>query len=107
MSRLADLPQRAPAKRPIGAVGAFAFLNEREQAPEPITLRAVDAETLHGAVASWTEQGHAITFGRTSDGGAVSVTLLAGGQRKSRYFPDVAELESFLQLIAQSAGNLR
>lgn len=100
MSRLAELPQRAPARRFPPPPGAFAFLAGREEPKEPVTLANVDADGLKAAIAAWTDQGHAITFGRTSDGGAISVSLLAGGQRKSQYFPDIAALEDFLALVA-------
>lgn len=104
MSRLAELPQRAPARRLSTPAGAFAFLAGKQEEREPISLRNCDPEQLHAAIAAWTDQGHAITFGRTSDGGAVSVSLLAGGQRKSQYFPEVAALEDFLALVARSVS---
>lgn len=82
----------------------FAFLGSAPAASGSMTLAPVDAETLRDCVAAWTARGHAITFGLTSDGGAASVTLLAGGQRQSRYFTEVADFEDFLKVVTAGAN---
>lgn len=78
---------------------AFGFLNETPRSDAPFELMPVDAEGLRDAIAIWTGLGHAITFGRTQDGGAMGVHLHAGGERRSRYFGTVAELEDFLATV--------
>lgn len=99
MSRQADAQLPVRRQRPALRQGAFSFLVDEPTAGEPVSLTNVDAETLRDAIALWTELGHAITIGRTSDGGAVGVHLLAGGERKSRYFTDIAMLEDFLVTV--------
>lgn len=96
MGRQAEalVPVRAAPRRPAG--NPFAFLAATEPDTEPVSLGTVDAETLRDAIVSWVELGHAITIGKTSDGGAIAVTLLAGGQRTSKYYADVAAFEDFL-----------
>jgi hypothetical protein len=74
----------------------FAGLGDGVQSTDHFDLLPVDAECLRDAIAAWTGRGYAITFGRTGDGGAMGVHLLAGGDKRSRYFSDVSELEDFL-----------
>lgn len=91
-------------RRPRARQTAFDFIEEVKGMAVSIDMAAVDSDTLADAIASWTGRGYAITFGRTSDGGALGVHLLAGGEKRSRYFTDVAELENFLQVIAGRGG---
>jgi hypothetical protein len=67
-------------------------------------LAEVDAETLHAAITRWTDCGYAITFGRTGDGGAIGVHLLAGGEKRSKYFSTAAECEDFLTSVPGPVG---
>lgn len=82
---------------------AFAFLGGPAKAEGAVDLLPVDAECLRDAVASWVALGHAITIGRTADGGAIGVHLLANGEKSSRYFSTIAELEDFLTLVRDGA----
>lgn len=104
MSRMAPEPQRRIAQVRAPKQGAFGFLGDDKADREPVSLATVDAETLRDAIVAWTELGHAITLGRTSDGGAIAVNLLAGGQRRSKYFADLAALEDFLVTVRDGAG---
>lgn len=90
-------PKKPPPHNP------FTFLASPGAAKEPVSLLHCDAETMRDGVAFWLDLGHAITFGMTSDGGAVAITLLAGGHRASRYFTDIAALEEFLLAIRDEA----
>ena len=103
MSRQAEAQVPVRRQMPRPRQGAFAFLADAPAADEPVSLVNVDADTLRDAIAFWTALGHAITIGRTSDGGAVGVHLLAGGQRKSQYFTDLALLEDFLVTVRDGA----
>lgn len=99
MPREAPVPQSRGARSPQTPQGAFAFLGDTGTRREPISLATVDADLMKDAIQRWTDLGHAITIGRTSDGGAVAISLLAGGQRRSKYFSDLSELEDFLTSV--------
>lgn len=64
----------------------------------------VSADTLAQAVAHWTEGGHAITFGCTSDGGALSISLLSGGKPFKLYAATAEEAEALLERVAGLPG---
>ena len=91
-------------KRPRLQQSAFAFLGESQERGALFDFEPVDADGLHDAIASWVNQGYAISFGRTSDGGACGVHLHANGDKKSFYFGTVAELEDFLSRVRAPGG---
>jgi hypothetical protein len=78
---------------------AFAFLGEQTAKGTAFPLREIAPESLHGAVVRWCGSGCAISFGLSGDGGAFGVHLIAGGQKRSRWFGTVAELEDFLSTV--------
>lgn len=67
-----------------------------------VSWRECDAECLLAAIAAVTEAGHALTFGRTSDGGALSVTLLAGGTPHKLYPSTAAQAEDLMSRLAHT-----
>jgi hypothetical protein len=61
----------------------------------------VDGDLLRECVERVTNRGDAVLFGRTSDGGALSVQILTGGKAEKFYVTDASELLELLQgLIA-------
>jgi hypothetical protein len=96
MGRQAEALVRTARPRPRAVQSPFSFLADTPADSEPVSLATVDAETFRDALAVWTSLGHAITIGRTSDGGAIAITLLASGHRTSKYFADLALFEDFL-----------
>jgi hypothetical protein len=56
-------------------------------------------DDLVAAVVSWTTRGGAIVLGTTSDGGALSVTLLQDGERFKLYAANKDELSRLLTQI--------
>lgn len=74
----------------------LATLFGEETSAKPFDWTHAHPDELAAAVVRWTDLGNAITFGRTSDGGAVSVTLLAGGQRHKLYAADEDALSAIL-----------
>ena len=99
MSRQADGPvqPKNPYRSAPGLdLGALLGVQPKKQA---LSWDHVDAEALKEAVAHWTSGGHAITFGVTSDGGALSISLLAGGKPYKLYASDPDELASLLERI--------
>jgi len=67
-----------------------------------MTWDMADAELLQRAVTEWCAGGHAITFGVTSDGGALSISLLAGGKPYKVYASSPDELNELLSRIGQT-----
>lgn len=55
---------------------------------------------LHDCVVAITDAGDAVTFGRTSEGGAYYVGVLADGQLEKFYLADVDLLVECLQGLA-------
>jgi len=96
MGRQAEalVPARPAPRRAVQS--PFAFLADVEPDKEPVSLLQTDAETMRDAIAFWVDLGNAITVGKTSDGGAIAITLLAGGQRTSKYYTDLDTFEQFL-----------
>ena len=99
MGRQAEAQAAAGWRKPPSSPPAFAFLGDAGNKREPISLATVDADLARDAIARWTDLGHAITIGRTGDGGAIAISLLAGGARRSMYYSDLAELEDFLAVL--------
>lgn len=67
--------------------------------PGAMSWADADASLLAAAISHWTSGGHAITFGVTSDGGALSISLLSGGKPYKLYASDPDELASLLERI--------
>lgn len=67
-----------------------------------VSWRDVDPESMVAAVAAITEAGHAITFGRTSDGGALSLTLLVAGTPHKVYPTSAGQAEDLLSRLAHT-----
>lgn len=63
----------------------------------------VNPEKIARAVVSVVNAGDAITFARTSDGGAYSVTVLDNGRKHFHRKPTVEEIEQELTEIAEDA----
>lgn len=67
---------------------------------EVIDWDAADPHQLLAAIVNWTRGGNAVTFGRTSDGGALSLTLLHDGERLKRYASNAEDLAQLLSALA-------
>lgn len=65
---------------------------------------AADPQQLLAAIVNWTRAGNAVTFGRTSDGGALSLTLLCGGERLKRYASNADDVAQLLRALAGAGG---
>lgn len=71
-----------------------------ETVARPVSFAQVEAQLLVDALQNWTSRGYAITLSRTSDGGAISISLLAGEWRKKLYAGHPDELTSILERVA-------
>lgn len=66
-----------------------------------VTWMDADPQMLLAAVAAVTEDGAALLFSRTSDGGALALTVLVDGAAHKLYPASVAELREALQLLVK------
>jgi hypothetical protein len=57
-----------------------------------VSYSQIEGATLRECVTRVTERGDAILFGRTSDGGALSIQVLTGGKAEKFYVSDASEL---------------
>lgn len=62
---------------------------------------AIEATSLRGAIDGVTRQGAAIMFGRTSDGGALSVCILDGDTKIKEYPHTAEEAQAVLAAILE------
>jgi hypothetical protein len=83
---------------------AFAFMGDVQANGRGFPVEEVSPDSLHGAVARWVSSGHAISFGLSGDGGAFGVHLIAAGEKRSKWFGHVAELEDFLSTVPGPSG---
>lgn len=66
-----------------------------------LSWRDASAELLREAIASATEDGAALLVSKTSDGGALTIHVLAGGTTHKLYPATEQELSEALQLIVK------
>ena len=96
MSRLLDL--KSPRPREISGRGsAFRPLIERQGQFGPTSLLTDNGSSHWGLICEFVDQGHAISIGRTKDGGAISVTLYLGEERFRSYAHSADELEELFE----------
>jgi len=63
-----------------------------------------DPRLLHLVIASVVDNGDALVFGRTRDGGAVVLTILSGDDKHKFYSTNNAELADNLNMIRREYG---
>lgn len=87
---------------PNPAVSKYAALAERN-GTGAVSWEEVDGRLIKSALVAATEDGCALIFSKTSDGGALSLTVLAGTDRNKLYAKSVEIAESQLrELVALS-----
>jgi hypothetical protein len=67
------------------------------------TWEEADPDTVWRTICEVTEAGDALTFSRTRDGGAVTLTVLSGDQRVRQYATGAEEIAELLQLVREAA----
>lgn len=87
---------------PNPAVSKYARLAEGNAA-SAVSWEEVNGPVLKGAIVAASEDGCALILGKTSDGGALSLTLLGPGQPVKRWFKSRELAESFLHEIIATA----
>lgn len=89
---------------PNPAVSKYAGLAEAS-GTGAVTWEEVNGPLLKQAIVAATEDGCALILSKTSDGGALSITVLAGPERIKKYAKSADLANSVLQeLIALSKG---
>lgn len=63
-----------------------------------------DPKLLHLVIAAVVDNGDALVFGRTRDGGAVVLTILSGDEKHKFYSTNNGELNDNLNLIRREYG---
>jgi hypothetical protein len=101
MSRVDSISETRRLSRVPPSKAAFAFLAGDDPGGDQFPLEQISPDMLLRAVVRWCGAGYALSFGLSADGGALGVHLLAGGQRRSKWFQNVAELEDFLATIPE------
>lgn len=84
------------AARGNGAQNVYAALHSANQ-PAAVSYGGIDGNVLRECVELVTAHGDAILFGRTTDGGALSIQVLSGGEAAKFYVTDVSELFELLE----------
>lgn len=87
------------------ASGKYAAALHRETRKSPVRWSDVDGPSIKAAVHAVTAAGDAITFGRTTDGGALSVTVLSGPDRLKDYANDAEQAADLLVRIMEAANS--
>lgn len=89
---------------PNPAVSKYARLAESDAA-NVVSWEEVDGRLIKAAIVSASEDGCALILGKTSDGGALSLTLLGPGAPVKRWFKSADLAESFLHEVIALAGS--
>lgn len=87
---------------PNPAVSKYARLADHADTGT-VTWEEVSGPLLKSAIVAASEDGCALILGKTSDGGALSLTLLGPGQPVKRWFKSKELAESFLHEVIATA----
>lgn len=88
---------------PNPAVSKYAVLAEGNGAGA-VSWEEVDGRLIKAALVAATEDGCALIFSKTTDGGALSLTVLAGTDRHKKYAKSGELAESLLREMIALAG---
>ena len=89
---------------PNPAVSKYAALQAGDAAAS-VSWDEVDGRLVKAAICAATDDGCALIFGKTSDGGALSFTLLGPGAPVRRWFKNAQLAESFLHEVIALSGS--
>jgi len=74
-----------------GVASVYAALSSAS-VDRSVSYSQIEGSALRECITRVTERGDAILFGRTSDGGALSIQVLTGGKAEKFYVSDGSEL---------------
>ncbi len=90
---------RRTAKPGVGKDKYAKFKRETKTATGFLYLKAVDPTLLQDAIESVTAAGDLISFTRTSDGGALCITITTNGERLKQYAATDKEMVDLLESL--------
>lgn len=85
-------------------ISRYAGASRSSQASQPIGWDEVDPNAIAALVSATTNAGDALIFGRTSDGGALSLTILSGNDKHREYWNDPEAATEGLRQLAMLAA---
>lgn len=62
------------------------------------------ADSMRAAIGAITDNGAAVLFSRTTDGGALSIQVLAGSERSKEYITEVGDILPCLKWLVDTYG---
>lgn len=71
---------------------------------ETVSWTGGPADSMREAIGRLTDNGCAVLFSRTSDGGALSVQVLAGNERSKEYITSYADITPCLAWLIETYG---
>lgn len=86
------------------AVSKYAGFSEGAGAGA-VSWEEVDGRLIKAALVAATDDGCAVIFSKTTDGGALSLTLLAGSDRHKKYAKNAEIAESVLHEVIALSGS--
>lgn len=92
------------ASTPNPAVSKYAVLAEGHGG-SAVSWEEVDGRLIKAALVAATEDGCALIFSKTTDGGALSLTVLAGADRHKKYAKNAQLAESLLHEVVALASS--
>jgi hypothetical protein len=91
-----------PVRRPVGSKRTYgSFGSKRDR--EALSWGTADFDVIARAIEAVTAAGDALVFGRTTDGGALSLSVLSGGERYTEYASSVEDAEDALRRATEDA----
>lgn len=92
------------SSNPDGVPAKYASLSHR-LADKALSIRDADADLLRDTIDAVVADGDGIMLSRTSDGGAVSISVYSGGRRATAYATSLDELHDTLVQLKQATSN--
>lgn len=77
-----------------------------KQASEPVDWTAVDPGYVLSLIAAIANEGGAVRFGYTRDGGSYTVGIYLGDERENLYFRDIELLHAWIATFCEELGQL-
>lgn len=98
------MSNRGTSSNKKGRRDARAERSERQRRrghQEPATWAQADAETLLRAVVAWSEAGGMLGFGKTRDGGALTLCIWEAGSMDREYFRPSDDVTGYLASLVE------
>ena len=97
----AERPRKSNRKSSGSSSKYKSIFAQNQVEDQDVDFSQVEAESVKAAIHAVISDGDAISFSLTSDGGALAVTVLSGGERHKAYAHKISEIEDLLEALAQ------